>query len=53
MFHAWERTGKRTRFWRESPMERDHMEAQGVDGIRMNLLEIGWGYGVDSIGSGR
>jgi hypothetical protein len=37
-----------TRFWWESPKERDHWEDQGVDGIRMVLREIGLG-GVDWI----
>jgi hypothetical protein len=32
MWHAWERRGKCTRFWLESPNERDHFEDQGVDG---------------------
>jgi len=27
----------------ESPKERDHSEDRGVDGIRMDLREIGWG----------
>jgi hypothetical protein len=31
-----------TRFWWESPKERDHSEDQGMDGIRMDLSEIGW-----------
>jgi hypothetical protein len=30
-------------FWWESPKERDHSEDQGIDGIRMDLREIGWG----------
>jgi hypothetical protein len=25
-------------------MERDHSEEQGVDGLRMDLEDIGWGY---------
>jgi hypothetical protein len=28
------------------------VEDQGVDGIRMDLREIGWGCGLDSTGSG-
>jgi hypothetical protein len=32
MWHAWERTGKFTRFWWKSPKERYHLEDQGVDG---------------------
>jgi hypothetical protein len=39
---AWERVGKYTEFWWESPKERDHLEDQGIDGIRINLREIGW-----------
>jgi hypothetical protein len=30
--HAWERREKRTRFWWESPKERDHSKDQGVNG---------------------
>jgi hypothetical protein len=47
MWHAWERREKCSRFWWESPKERDHWEDQG-DGIRMDLREIGLG-GVDWI----
>jgi hypothetical protein len=36
MWHAWERRGKCTRFWWESPTERDHSEDRGVDD-RMGL----------------
>jgi hypothetical protein len=32
MWHAWERREKCTRFWWESPKERDHLEDQGVGG---------------------
>jgi hypothetical protein len=32
MWHAWERREKCTRFWWESPKERDHWEDQGVGG---------------------
>jgi hypothetical protein len=32
-----------TRFRWESPEDRDHSEDRGVDGIRMDLTEIGWG----------
>jgi hypothetical protein len=32
MWHAGERREKCTRFWWESPKERDHLEDQGVDG---------------------
>jgi hypothetical protein len=48
MWHAWERREKCTRFWCESPKERDHLEDQGVGGIRMDLRETGLG-GVDWI----
>jgi alpha-glucosidase (family GH31 glycosyl hydrolase) len=48
MWHAWERREKCTRFWWESPKERDHWEDQGVGGIIMDLREIGLGV-VDSI----
>jgi hypothetical protein len=41
MWHAWERREKCTRFWWESPKERDHWEDQEEDGIRMDLREIG------------
>jgi hypothetical protein len=43
MWHAWERRGKCTRFWWESPKERDHSADRRVDGIRMDLRDIGWG----------
>jgi hypothetical protein len=46
---------KCTRFWWESPKERDHLEDRGVDG-RMGsewlLGRLARGCGVDSIGSG-
>jgi hypothetical protein len=32
MWHAWDRREKCTRFWLESPKEKDHSEDQGVDG---------------------
>jgi hypothetical protein len=51
MWHAWERREKCTRFWWESPKERDHLEDQDIGGkigIRMDLGEIGLG-GVDWI----
>jgi hypothetical protein len=51
MWHACERREKCTRFWWESPKERDHLKDQGVGGtmgIRMDLREIGLG-GVDWI----
>jgi hypothetical protein len=44
--HAWERREKCTRFWWESPKERDHLEDQGVGG-RMGsewiLGRLAWG----------
>jgi hypothetical protein len=43
MWHAWERGETCTGFWWESPKETDHLEDQGVDGIKMELREIGWG----------
>jgi hypothetical protein len=40
----WERREKCTRFWWESPKERECSEDQGTDAewIRMDLREIGW-----------
>jgi alpha-glucosidase (family GH31 glycosyl hydrolase) len=35
--------GMCTGFWWESQKERDHLEDQGIDGIRMDLREIDWG----------
>jgi hypothetical protein len=32
MWHAWERREKCTRFWWESPKERDHSKDQGIGG---------------------
>jgi hypothetical protein len=32
MWHAWERREKCTRFWWESPKERDHSDDQDIDG---------------------
>jgi hypothetical protein len=32
MWHAWERREKCTRFWWESPKEREYLDDQGVDG---------------------
>jgi hypothetical protein len=32
MWHAWERREYYTRFWWESPKERDHSEDQGIGG---------------------
>jgi alpha-glucosidase (family GH31 glycosyl hydrolase) len=42
MWHAWERGETCTGFWWESPKEKDHLEDQGVDVIKMDLEEIGW-----------
>jgi hypothetical protein len=36
LWHAWQKTEKCTRFWCESPKERDHFEDRGVEG-RMEL----------------
>jgi alpha-glucosidase (family GH31 glycosyl hydrolase) len=43
MWHTWERRGMCTGFWWEQQKERDHLEDQGIDGIRMDLMETGWG----------
>jgi hypothetical protein len=43
MWHTWERRENCTRFWWESQNERDHLEDQDIDGIRMDLRETGWG----------
>jgi hypothetical protein len=55
MWHAWERRDKCTRFWWETPKERDHSEGREVDG-RMESEQIlgDWlgGCGLDSTGSG-
>jgi hypothetical protein len=49
MWHAWERREKCTRFWWESPKERDTWKTKArEDGIRMDLREIGL-EGVDWI----
>jgi hypothetical protein len=40
------RRRKCTGFWLERRKERDHLEDQGVDGIRMDLGEIGLEGGV-------
>jgi hypothetical protein len=54
MQYACKRRDECTRFWRESPKERDlrRLRHRWEDGIRMDLREIGWGCGVDSVGSG-
>jgi hypothetical protein len=41
MWHAWERRENYTRFWWESPKERDLLQDQGIDG-RMDLRKTGW-----------
>jgi hypothetical protein len=46
MWHAWERRRKCTRFWWESPKERDHCEYQGVGGkigSEWILGRLAWG----------
>jgi alpha-glucosidase (family GH31 glycosyl hydrolase) len=43
MWHAWERGETCTGSWWESPEEKVHLEDQGVDGIKMDLGEIGCG----------
>jgi hypothetical protein len=42
MWQPWERGKTCAGFWREIPRERDNLKEQGVDGIRMDLGEIGW-----------
>jgi hypothetical protein len=57
MWHAWERREKCTRFWWESPKERDHCEDQGVGGNMGSewiLGRLAWGVcGLDSTVSGQ
>jgi hypothetical protein len=56
MWHARERTEKCTRFWWESPRERDHSEDQGVGGKMGSewiLGRLALGCGLDSTGSGQ
>jgi hypothetical protein len=52
MWCVWERREKCTRFWWESPKEKDHLEDQGIgekmESVRMDLWEIVLG-GVDWI----
>jgi hypothetical protein len=46
MWHAWERREKFTRFWWESPKERDDLEDQGVGGKMGSewiLGKLAWG----------
>jgi hypothetical protein len=50
---AWERRDNCTRFRWESLKERDHSEDRGVDGIRMDVGEIGCGWsGFNWLGAG-
>jgi hypothetical protein len=52
MWHARERRENCTRFWWESPKERDCLEDQGVDarmGSEWILGRLAWGGGVDWI----
>jgi hypothetical protein len=52
MWHAWERRENYTRFWWESPKERDHLEDQGVGGKMGSewiLGRLAWGGCVDWI----
>jgi hypothetical protein len=59
MWHACERREKCTRFWWESPKERDHLEDQGVGGkieSEWILGRLAWGGGeggLDSTVSGQ
>jgi hypothetical protein len=56
MWHAWERREKCTRFWWESPKERDHWEDQGVGektGLEWILGDWLGVCGLDSTGSGQ
>jgi hypothetical protein len=55
MWHAWEREGKCTGFWWDSPKGTDHLEHQGID----KKMESEWILGrlagvcrVDPVGSG-
>jgi hypothetical protein len=43
MWHARERGERCTGFWWKSQREKDHLKDQGVDEIKMELREIGWG----------
>jgi hypothetical protein len=56
MWHAWEKRGKCTGFWRKSLKERDHSENQGVDGrmgsvCMFGTVAGGGGVAVDIVGS--
>jgi hypothetical protein len=53
MWHAWERREKCTKFWWESPKDRDHWEDQGIGGKMGSdwiLGRLAWGVwiGFDS-----
>jgi hypothetical protein len=56
MWHTWEGREKCTKFWWESPKDRDHSDDQGIDG-RMGsewiLGRLAGGCVVDSTGSGQ
>jgi hypothetical protein len=44
MWHEWERREECTKFWWESPKERDHLEDRGID-VRMGsewILLLAW-----------
>jgi hypothetical protein len=41
MWHTWERGGKYTVFWWESPKERDHLKDLGID----RRMGLGWVLG--------
>jgi hypothetical protein len=47
MWHAWDRREKCTRFWWESPKERDHLEDRDIDGRMgsewiLGRILVGW-----------
>jgi hypothetical protein len=55
LWHAWERTEKCTRFWWESPKERNHLEDRGIDrrmGSEWILGRLAGRCVADSVGSG-
>jgi hypothetical protein len=57
MWHAWERRGKCSRFWWESPREGDHLEDQGIDGKMgsewiLGRLTLGVWIGLDWLRQG-
>jgi hypothetical protein len=50
MWHAWERREKCTRFWWESPKERDRWEDRGVSekmGSEWILGRLAWGVWIE------